>query len=242
MPAIASSVAAWQSVNVLSRRSPASRRARPAMTRRSMAVGVSRAARRSSISAKRSFGSQSDRGCRFAARIMTVTHTLRKQKRHVLSFLTRACQAAHTACWRAPTPPAQARPGNQAVGSLREGRYRRRPACSSYPLVTSRNLYDSHPAECGEMAKVTSSRTEVDLNRSSRTEVDLNRSSVDDSSALRFVRSEVGHEAHRNACFRSRWNRWVWLLGTEDLSLGSFLQPASWNDPEGHVQRHAVRV
>lgn len=43
---------------------------------------------------KRSFGSQSDRGCRFAARIMTATHTLRKQKRHVLSFLTRACQAA----------------------------------------------------------------------------------------------------------------------------------------------------
>ena len=43
---------------------------------------------------KRSFGSQSDRGCRFAARIMTVTHTLRKQKRHVLSFLTQACQAA----------------------------------------------------------------------------------------------------------------------------------------------------
>jgi hypothetical protein len=25
---------------------------------------------------------------------MTVTHTLRKQKRHVLSFLTQACQAA----------------------------------------------------------------------------------------------------------------------------------------------------
>lgn len=43
---------------------------------------------------KSSFGSQSDRGCRFAARIMTVTHTLRKQKRHVLSYLTAACQAA----------------------------------------------------------------------------------------------------------------------------------------------------
>lgn len=25
---------------------------------------------------------------------MTVTHTLRKQKRHVLSYLTQACQAA----------------------------------------------------------------------------------------------------------------------------------------------------
>jgi transposase len=43
---------------------------------------------------KRSFGSQSERGCRYAERIMTVTHTLRKQKRHVLSYLTQACQAA----------------------------------------------------------------------------------------------------------------------------------------------------
>jgi len=43
---------------------------------------------------KMCFGSQSERGCRFAARIMTVTHTLRKQKRHVLSYLTQACQAA----------------------------------------------------------------------------------------------------------------------------------------------------
>lgn len=42
---------------------------------------------------KRSFGSQSDRGSRFAARVMTVTHSLRKQKRHVLSFLIQACQA-----------------------------------------------------------------------------------------------------------------------------------------------------
>jgi transposase len=43
---------------------------------------------------KRSFGSQSERGCRYAERIMTVTHTLRKQQRHVLSYLTQACQAA----------------------------------------------------------------------------------------------------------------------------------------------------
>jgi transposase len=43
---------------------------------------------------KMCFGSQSDRGCRFAERIMTSTHTLRKQKRHVLSYLTQACQAA----------------------------------------------------------------------------------------------------------------------------------------------------
>jgi transposase len=40
-----------------------------------------------------SFGSQSDRGECFAERMMTVVHTLRKQKRHVLSFLTDACTA-----------------------------------------------------------------------------------------------------------------------------------------------------
>lgn len=43
---------------------------------------------------KRSFGSQSDRGSRFAERIMTTVHTLRKQQRHVLSFLTDAVDAA----------------------------------------------------------------------------------------------------------------------------------------------------
>jgi transposase len=43
---------------------------------------------------KSSFGSQSDRGDRFAERIMTVAHTLRKQGRNVLSYLTEACQAA----------------------------------------------------------------------------------------------------------------------------------------------------
>jgi transposase len=43
---------------------------------------------------KRSYGAQSDRGCRFAERIMTVTHSLRKQRRHVLSYLTQSCQAA----------------------------------------------------------------------------------------------------------------------------------------------------
>lgn len=36
---------------------------------------------------KKSFGSQSERGDRFAERIMSVVHTLRKQDRHVLSFL-----------------------------------------------------------------------------------------------------------------------------------------------------------
>jgi len=37
---------------------------------------------------KKSFGSQSERGTRFAERVKTTVHTLRKQGRHVLSFLT----------------------------------------------------------------------------------------------------------------------------------------------------------
>ena len=40
---------------------------------------------------KRSFGSQSERGNRFAERLMTVAHTARKQNRHVLTFLTACC-------------------------------------------------------------------------------------------------------------------------------------------------------
>lgn len=43
---------------------------------------------------KKCFGSQSERGTRFAARIMTVAQSLRKQRRHVLEYLTQACQAA----------------------------------------------------------------------------------------------------------------------------------------------------
>lgn len=39
------------------------------------------------------FGSQSDRGDRFAERIMTVTHTARKQCRNVLSFLIQSIEA-----------------------------------------------------------------------------------------------------------------------------------------------------
>ncbi len=42
---------------------------------------------------KRSFGSQSDTGNVFAARIMTVAHTARKQQRNVLDFLTDCCTA-----------------------------------------------------------------------------------------------------------------------------------------------------
>jgi transposase len=43
---------------------------------------------------KVSFGSQSERGCLFAQRIMTVAQTLRQQKRSVFAFLVGACQAA----------------------------------------------------------------------------------------------------------------------------------------------------
>jgi transposase len=42
---------------------------------------------------KRCFGAQSDRGQRFAERVMTVAHTARKQRRSVLAFLTACCQA-----------------------------------------------------------------------------------------------------------------------------------------------------
>lgn len=50
---------------------------------------------------RKSFGSQSERGCRYAERVMTVVHTLRKQNRHVLPFLVNACEAA---LGRAPMP------------------------------------------------------------------------------------------------------------------------------------------
>ncbi len=50
---------------------------------------------------KQSAGTRSERGDRYAERVMTVVHTLRKQGRHVLSYLEDACIAAlrHT-----PTP------------------------------------------------------------------------------------------------------------------------------------------
>lgn len=56
--------------------------------------GAERSLRAFVLWRKRSFGSQSDRGTIFAARLMTVTQTLRKQNRHVLSYLTAACHAA----------------------------------------------------------------------------------------------------------------------------------------------------
>jgi transposase len=43
---------------------------------------------------KRSFGTDSPNGSRFVERILTVVTTLRLQKRHVLDYLTAACEAA----------------------------------------------------------------------------------------------------------------------------------------------------
>jgi transposase len=43
---------------------------------------------------KRSFGTQSDRGNRFAENLMTVAHTARKHQRNVLALLTECCRAA----------------------------------------------------------------------------------------------------------------------------------------------------
>jgi transposase len=40
---------------------------------------------------KQTAGTRSERGDRYAERVMTVVHTLRKQGRHVLSFLEQAC-------------------------------------------------------------------------------------------------------------------------------------------------------
>ena len=50
---------------------------------------------------KRSFGTQSARGNRFAERLMTVAHTARKRNRNVLAFLTACCEAQ---CDDGPTP------------------------------------------------------------------------------------------------------------------------------------------
>ncbi|MCA9620145.1 MAG: IS66 family transposase, partial [Myxococcales bacterium] len=50
---------------------------------------------------KRSFGTQSDRGNRFAERAMTIAHTARKQQSNVLAFLTACCEACESS---APPP------------------------------------------------------------------------------------------------------------------------------------------
>lgn len=51
---------------------------------------------------KRSFGTQSERGNRFAERLMTVAHTARKRGTNVLEFLT-ACCIAHLEHGKAPS-------------------------------------------------------------------------------------------------------------------------------------------
>ena len=53
---------------------------------------------------KTSFGSQSERGLRFAAQILTVAQTLRKQRRHVLVYLTQACPSLLSCSARPPGP------------------------------------------------------------------------------------------------------------------------------------------
>lgn len=52
-----------------------------------------RAVRRPVIIRKTSFGSQSDHGCRFVERVLTVHATLRQQARSVHDFITAACTA-----------------------------------------------------------------------------------------------------------------------------------------------------
>jgi len=53
-----------------------------------------RALRRAVVWRRRSFGTQSTDGSRFAARLLTVVTTLRQQERDVLDYLTAACTAA----------------------------------------------------------------------------------------------------------------------------------------------------
>ena len=53
-----------------------------------------RALRNAVIWRKISFGTDSERGSRFVERVLTVTATLKQQRRHVLAFLTTACEAA----------------------------------------------------------------------------------------------------------------------------------------------------
>jgi transposase len=53
-----------------------------------------RALRNAVIWRKISFGTDSERGSRFVERILTVVATLKQQRRHVLRYLTAACEAA----------------------------------------------------------------------------------------------------------------------------------------------------
>lgn len=52
-----------------------------------------RALRRAELWRRKSFGTQSESGCRFVERILTVVATLRQQRRSVLRFLITVCHA-----------------------------------------------------------------------------------------------------------------------------------------------------
>ena len=56
---------------------------------------VERSLRRAVLWRKHSFGTQSNTGSMFVARILTTVTTLRMQQRDVLDFLTEACAAAN---------------------------------------------------------------------------------------------------------------------------------------------------
>jgi transposase len=58
--------------------------------------GAERAIRPGVLWRKGSFGTQSAQGSRFVETMMTVVATLKQQHRHVLAYLTEACQAAYT--------------------------------------------------------------------------------------------------------------------------------------------------
>ncbi len=70
-----------------------------------------RALRNAVISGKISFGRDGERSSRFVECILTVTTTLKQQRRHVCSFPTAACEAAldghgrHRCSPRRPDPP-----------------------------------------------------------------------------------------------------------------------------------------
>jgi transposase len=63
---------------------------------------------------KRSFGSKSERGNRFAENLMTVARTARKQNRNVLEFLTACCEAQLA---KTPAPSLIAREATEAVAA-----------------------------------------------------------------------------------------------------------------------------
>lgn len=70
-----------------------------------------RSVRKAVLWRKGSFGSQSESGCRFVERILTVTATLRQQGRGVLDYLVAVANAPLTGCPPPKLVPAPALPG-----------------------------------------------------------------------------------------------------------------------------------